>query len=189
MRHHLTPPQQHAHGWISEIYLPIFARCRDRWSRYGEQADRRTETEKLGLVKWFWSEGAPGSAGPPPELDDAGRTALETLLRNEATIFERVIGEILGSYRTYVRAEFARELGDPVLAQRIDSLEGICETIALMGVHLLASAKAEIRYLGLRFNATWADDHGVGVVLHGDRIVEVGSEDVVWCFTGEAPST
>jgi hypothetical protein len=40
-------------------------------------------------------------------------------------------------------------------------------------------------YLGLAFNATWSDDHGVGVILHGTRVVTVESADVVWCFPGE----
>ena len=39
--------------------------------------------------------------------------------------------------------------------------------------------------LGLHSDSTWADDHGVGVILHGRGIITVETADNVYCFRGE----
>ena len=71
------------------------------------------------------------------------------------------------------------------LVRRIDSESGIGETLSLGAVQLQARSRDEVGYLGLHFNATWSDDHGVGVILHGQRIVTIETADIVYCFRGE----
>lgn len=185
MSDRITPAVWDAPWWTSEVYLPAFARCRDRWSAHGEQPDRRTERERLGWVRLYWPDVPSGRADDPPPLD-AARSALESLFREEAGLCEAVLAEVLESYRTHCRADFSPELGDAALADHLGSLAGIRETMSLGAVHLLGTFGLGRRYVGLVFNATWAEDHGVGVVLQGGRVVVVGTADEVWCFAGEA---
>ncbi|GMK44218.1 hypothetical protein PghCCS26_13450 [Paenibacillus glycanilyticus] len=49
--------------------------------------------------------------------------------------------------------------------------------IELSGVHILNVNYVEIAYIGYEFRCSWDEEHGLGVLTHKDRIVEVGGAD------------
>jgi hypothetical protein len=46
--------------------------------------------------------------------------------------------------------------------------------IGLSNVHILSVARDGI---GLQFGCTWDEEHGLGVMTHRDRVVQVGGAD------------
>jgi hypothetical protein len=48
----------------------------------------------------------------------------------------------------------------------------------LGGVHVLNLARDGKAYVGFSFACSWDDEHGLGVLTHGERIVLVGEADV-----------
>jgi hypothetical protein len=41
-------------------------------------------------------------------------------------------------------------------------------------VHVLQLLKDGVPYVGFEFGCRWDEEHGLGVLLHGTRVVEIG---------------
>lgn len=37
-----------------------------------------------------------------------------------------------------------------------------------------------LAYIGLQLGCDWDDEHGLGIVLHGTRVVEIGEADIAF---------
>jgi hypothetical protein len=59
----------------------------------------------------------------------------------------------------------------------IGTIEELRKAIGLGTVHILNIAKGGIAYVGLEFGCEWDSEHGMGVMLHRDRILEIGQAD------------
>ena len=46
--------------------------------------------------------------------------------------------------------------------------------IGLHNVHFVPLMKDGLPYFGYEFGCIWDDEHGLGVLMHGRRVVEVG---------------
>ena len=57
------------------------------------------------------------------------------------------------------------------------SADDFRKLIGLYGVNLHPLQKDGLPYLGFEFGCTWDVEHGLGVLMHGTRVVEVGGAD------------
>ena len=48
----------------------------------------------------------------------------------------------------------------------------------LSNVHVLRVARDGIAYVGFEFGCAWEEEHGLGVMMHRDRVVAAGGADV-----------
>lgn len=60
------------------------------------------------------------------------------------------------------------------LVPDIDSIEDFRNVIGLSIIHVLDSNKDGFAYLGYELGCDWDDEHGLGVMMHKDRVVEIG---------------
>jgi hypothetical protein len=49
--------------------------------------------------------------------------------------------------------------------------------MGLSTVHILNDGKDGLAYVGFELGCTWEEEHGLGVMSLGDRIIEVGSAE------------
>ena len=61
----------------------------------------------------------------------------------------------------------------PALRQPAD----IKALITLTAITIFPTAKAGLSYTGYQFACTWEDEHGLGAMMHGNRVVEIGGAD------------
>jgi len=59
----------------------------------------------------------------------------------------------------------------------ITSVSGFKSLIGLGSIHIHTTAKAGVAYVGLQLGCTWDVEHGLGVMMHLDRVVEFGGAD------------
>jgi hypothetical protein len=52
--------------------------------------------------------------------------------------------------------------------------------IGLHIVHFVPLLKEGLPYVGYEFGCTWDGEHGLGVLMHGNRVVEVGGADTAF---------
>lgn len=52
--------------------------------------------------------------------------------------------------------------------------------IGLSTIHLLNVSKDGIAYVGYEFGCNWDDEHGLGVMTHKDRVIEIGGVDTAF---------
>lgn len=46
-------------------------------------------------------------------------------------------------------------------------------------VHIHPREKSRVGYVGLQFGCTWDVEHGLGVMMHNDRVVDLGGGCVI----------
>lgn len=59
----------------------------------------------------------------------------------------------------------------------VENITQFKSLIGLSAVHLLHISKEGTAYVGYEFGCTWDDEHGLGVMTHKDRIIEIGGAD------------
>ena len=59
----------------------------------------------------------------------------------------------------------------------IKSADDLRALIGLSSVNIHQVQKDGIPYVGFEFGCTWDDEHGLGVLMHGTRTVEIGGAD------------
>jgi hypothetical protein len=107
--------------------------------------------QELGLVQLFLDN--------EPKMSAAVKTA----------VFERyeALRELYG-YTAEEQAEFMPDLAGP---------EDLRRLIGLHSVHVHQISHGAAPYVGFEFGCTWDDEHGLGVLMHGERCVEMGGAD------------
>ena len=53
----------------------------------------------------------------------------------------------------------------------------LTKLIGFSGVHFHRTAKAGVSYEGIHLDCTWDDEHGLGVMMHKNRVVKFGGGD------------
>lgn len=109
---------------------------------------------------------------------------------------DEVFAEVLAAVRPYyerMRPKYRDFLGSdfnllmPTLAAPTD----LGRLIDLRHVHIHPWTKDGIGYVGLQFGCTWDQEHGLGALMHLDRVVDVGCADVSFAWApaeGDDPS-
>ena len=59
----------------------------------------------------------------------------------------------------------------------IDSADDLRALIGLSSVNIHQVQKDGIPYAGFEFGCSWDREHGLGVLMHGTRTVEIGGAD------------
>ncbi len=60
--------------------------------------------------------------------------------------------------------------------------EELRHLIGLHQIHVLPWLRDGMSYVGLEFGCTWDDEHGFGILLHGSRVVDIGSADAAFAW-------
>jgi hypothetical protein len=98
------------------------------------------------------------------------------LKEHEAVVTESVLAAILVMYRK-LRPAWLEQMPDADDLPEIQSTDELKQHVGLGTLHMFDIAKDNYAYLGLELGCTWDEEHGVGVILHGGRVVEVGQAD------------
>lgn len=182
----LPPLKWNGHFWTGTFCLEAWSNFQDRSGWYNSEASPGKKSD--GTIKLF-------IAAPGPELTEPCKEQIETfnyVLANQNVnqthllnaIFEKYPEERNSFREAYgydeemsdeEKEEFEEEYGEDV-----PELSGPAELRRVMGlsiVHILACAKEGLAYVGYEFGCTWEDEHGCGVMTHGQRIIEIGHAD------------
>jgi len=157
--------------WTCELRLPSWAGFQSRRGPYGSRSSEGSSdgSGRLYLVP----EDADRRTAPTTEQAGAFRYLLEHERKIAAAVLESVFSE-------YPRLKDDCCYSDEVAAELMPDLsssEGLRKLIGLSNVHILKVAGAGQAYVGFEFGCTWDEEHGLGVMTHMDRVVEVGAAD------------
>jgi hypothetical protein len=139
-------------------------------SRLGAYAASSSIKESDGTARLSVPPPA-GVAERPPLAEQAD--AFRYLLEHEEAIRDALVAAIFEEYPV-IRARllgqgFINEVDMPAL-QRPEQLKS---HIGLSTVHVLPIVKDDAAYIGFEFGCTWDEEHGLGVMTHQGRLVEL----------------
>ncbi|MDP1630807.1 MAG: hypothetical protein Q8L66_05245 [Caulobacter sp.] len=161
---------EHGFSWTASCRLPSWSGYLDRSGAYGGAGNQATSDGRVEIV--FAPEGRDNS----PLREDELRL-VQWLLDNEDSVSDTVKAAIFEAYPALIadygytaeeQAEFMPRVLEPGELKRL---------IGLHTVHVHQTRNGTEPYLGFEFGCTWDDEHGLGVLTHGNRVVEVAGSD------------
>jgi hypothetical protein len=158
--------------WTTTAQLPSWVGYQARNGPYGSIS---SDSPSDGVVKIYAPEGREKS--PPTEQEQA---SVHWLLDHEAEVASAVLEGLLAEYprlqQVYDYQGAERETYMPDVSSR----EDFRRLIGLHIVHIHQLQKEGVPYVGYEFGCTWDGEHGLGVLKHGTRVVEVGDADTAF---------
>ena len=151
--------------WTTEEQLPSWAGYQTRNGPYGSIS---SDSPSDRVVKIYASD---RDEFPPTEQDRAG---VQWLLDHEAEVASVVLEGLLAEYPRLQRLYGYEGADREALMPDVSSSEDFRQLIGLHNVHVLQLLKDGIPYVGYEFGCTWDGEHGLGVFVHGTRVLEVG---------------
>jgi len=156
----------HGFSWVAATTLPSWKGYLDRTGAYGGRGTGASSDGSVEVV--FAPEGRDASPLTEQEL-----SLISWFLENEGRVSDAAKDAIFQKYPDlqesydYSPSEKAEFMPD------ISSVEDLRQLIGLYAVNVHQIEKDGLPYIGLEFGCTWDEEHGLGVLMHGTRPVEV----------------
>jgi len=104
---------------------------------------------------------------------------IKWVIKNEKNIHDSFINKLLEDYSN-IREEvlgWASEDEANELLPPLDSIKEIKKLCGVVNINVYPHNKLSKPLIGVELGCTWEEEHGAGVVLHGDRVLKRGVAD------------
>lgn len=165
-------------GWEGHVRLPAWAGFLARGGAYGAAS---SPSPSDGVV--LLNVGPPEGMAPSEPSTAQGRAFLHQLDHGEA-----VVAAVLRALPTYYEElrprweDFYSAEEMACLMPPVGAPEEFRRLIGLSGMHVHPWQREGLGYVGLEFGCTWDEEHGLGVMLHGSRVVDIGAADTSFAW-------
>lgn len=103
--------------------------------------------------------------------------AYNYVIENQNNIRDSIITELMKVYpEMQSEYDYDEEEAEELMPD-ISDREDLKKLIGLYRIHILNVSKNGIAYTGYEFDCTWEEEHGLGVMMYQDKIVEIGGVD------------
>jgi hypothetical protein len=161
------PLRWDGHFWKGRVVLGSWRGFQSRLGAYGAIS---STTESDGTARLSVPPPA-GVAERPPSAEQAN--ALRYLLDHEEAIRDALVAAILEEYPVIRDRLLGQGFVDESDMPALERPRQLKSHIGLSTVHVLPVVKDDAAYLGFEFGCTWDDEHGLGVMTHQGRIVDL----------------
>jgi len=159
--------------WEGEIRLPAWAGFQSRGGPYGA---RDSDSPSDGSAAVHVN---PAPAPALLEPTEAQCRALAFQIEQGEVVVEAVLSALLTYYRDLKKTWEADDEHMPPVSSAAD----FRKHIGLNQVHVLSDVQDGLAYIGLEFGCTWDDEHGLGIVVHGARVVEIDDAQIAFSWS------
>lgn len=155
--------------WSGDFCLPSLAGFQTRLGSYGA---RTTKSPSSGTCKV-----SVASENEDSQPTKQQQKAFQFLIDHEATIVSKLLHSIFTFYPEerskygYTENELAK------MMPAIDEPTQLHKLIGLSTVHLLSVEYGGVAYIGFEFGCTWDQEHGLGLMTHKKRVIDIGGAD------------
>jgi uncharacterized protein DUF6985 len=119
---------------------------------------------------------APEGRGNEP-LTHAELSSVSWLVENESSIAESLLNSLLEKYPSLRRQYGYSKEDEANLMPVVTTVNDFRSMIGLHSVNVHPISRDGVPYVGFEFGCSWDDEHGLGVLMHGTRTVEIGGAD------------
>ena len=154
--------------WKATVLLPPWIGFQSRRGPYASQDGAAASNGNIEVV--FAPEGRDES----PLLDSEIRLvrwAVENAPAMQRSLLDGLLQQYPSLRRTYAGSVEPEEMPP------IGSVDEFRTLIGLSSINVHQLEKDGLPYVGFEFGCTWDGEHGLGVLMHGTRIVEIGGAD------------
>jgi len=158
--------------WVAKTRLPAWAGFQDRLGAYGAKSSRAPSDGTLSIT--FAPEGR-----ETEPLNNEELKLVDWLLDNHDEQAEAVTKAIMDHYPS-IRSSYLEAYGDENVGDilpEINSADDLKGLIGLFNINIHQVSKSGVPYVGYEFGCEWDDGHGLGVLMHENRVVKIGYAD------------
>lgn len=135
---------------------------------------RKSASSNIAVQILFAPEGRDDEALTGSEI-----SSIVWVIQNEASILQSLLDSLFYQYPSLQEQYDCSEWEKAQCMPDIESIDDLCKLINLDSVNVHPVSKNGIPYAGFEFRCTWDSEHGLGVLMHGNRTVEIGGADTV----------
>jgi hypothetical protein len=160
------------HFWEGKAVLPSWTGFQKRLGPYASVSGAEPSSGEVQL-----SVSSP-DAHIPASPSEAQVKGFRHVRDNSDEMRDLVLKAILDVYPKW-RESYKEFLGEE-LEERMPALHDPSDLKTLIGlstVHVLSVERDGLAYVGFEFGCEWEEEHGLGVMSHGNRIIDVGSAE------------
>lgn len=159
--------------WRGQLVLTAWAGFQSRLGPYGARSSKKPADGTTRLVV-DTIEQSPKSVPLPEQI-----TAFDDLCTKQLTIRDTILTAVFAAYPTY-REEFIEDYDldeDDTTLPILDKPEQLSKVLGLTEVLIHKVSLDGVAYVGYQFGCEWEREHGLGVMMHKDRVVSLGGAD------------
>lgn len=150
--------------WETQIEIEAF---KEFQSRGGYYSSKDKEEKSNGIVKLFISDDLSDEPDPSPEQF----AAIDYLIDNQQHIIRSILDRVKMEYPNL------REWCGDDYCPPLNTDDDVKNAIGFGTIHLQLEHKDGIAYMGYECGCEWDDEHGLGILMHKDRIISFGAAE------------
>ena len=100
--------------------------------------------------------------------------AYNHLMEFQGEVQQNILNALLAQYKDLQEMYGYDPEDAAAIMPDVQDTDQFKKLIGLSAVHLLNVCKDDMAYVGYEFGCTWDDEHGLGVMTHNGRIIELG---------------
>jgi hypothetical protein len=168
--------------WIGAVEVDFFSGFDDVASallarKFGGRDPSKTADQGYKQGRFRLEVHCPEGDQPSPSQ----QRAFLRFLENQELIGAKVVDAIFDHYRREREMWFTgHKATDEIVVPEVRSPDDLRRLIRLRRVSVLGSSRDGRSLIGFCFHCCWDTEHGLGVLVHGTRVVEVGENDITW---------
>lgn len=114
------------------------------------------------------------------ELREEHENGIDYLQNNQKEILESILTALLKVYPEW-QQKYSYSAEDKAdFMPNITEIKGFAYLISPTTVYITSVFKDGLPYIGFLFSCSWDGEHGLGVMTHKDKIVEIGGADTAF---------
>ena len=166
-------------NWTTDYQFEAFKGLQ---SRGGSYTSKSSEKESDGTVSLTMNDDT--SESPDPSQEQVN--AINYLIKNSDEV-KKVMRKGIDSIYEDLKNQYGYDENEPETKKWfpiIDRLEDYDKVFGVGNVFIQLPSKDDYSYVGIECGCTWDEEHGLGFLLHKNRLVGIGSADEAVSWKG-----
>jgi hypothetical protein len=109
-----------------------------------------------------------------PSVQPFHINAYNYLMQFQHQVQEEILLALMAEYKNLQEIYGYEKAVAAAIMPDVNDVQQFKKLIGLSAVHLLNVCRDDIAYVGYEFGCTWDSEHGLGVMTHKNRIIEIG---------------
>ncbi|XRE44881.1 hypothetical protein ACIVBQ_003085 [Tenacibaculum discolor] len=106
------------------------------------------------------------------------KNAINYFYENQEKVLNSICNGIIEHYPKLMEIYSVEEYDDEYGFPELKSIEDVKRIIGIGNIHILDDQKDDYSYLGFECGCPWDEEHGLGIIIHKERVIDVGSADI-----------
>ncbi|WP_237057523.1 DUF6985 domain-containing protein [Microbulbifer sediminum] len=157
--------------WEASISDVAWSGFQERKGPYGAISSNKPSLGDVTVVF------APEGRGDDP-LNAEELSLVSWFLAHQQEVADAVVDLLFNSYWE-IKAGYIEEFGEEISEAfpDIKSKSDVKQLVGIVSVNIHQVSKDDIPYIGVEMGCNWEEEHGLGFLLHGREVVDLGGAD------------